>query len=237
MQESRQRPSGAPEVKILSEREIQDRLYGGYLGRRRSSQTAGRAAPTRTTGTRPAPTEGAPESLRRESQWTGSEILSHELERLRAELITLRREKEKLATTLDHLSRSAQPIEAQVHRAPAPSAASWLGKLTAVVILLAAGGYAVNDRLQALPATGDATPFTVQAAVYDTRIPAQLAVQFLENLSYGAFLVEVPRKDGRVRYRVCVGSYVTKEEAATERLRLVGDPRFEYFKDAFVRLR
>ena len=103
---------------------------------------------------------------------------------------------------------------------------------------MGSGGYLIGGRLlQASPATGDPTPFTVQAAVYDTLVPAQLAVQFLENLSYGAFVVELPRKDGRSRYRVCVGSYVSKGEAVLERLRLVGDPRFVYFKDAFVRLR
>lgn len=205
MKENHQRPSGPSEVKILSEREIQSKLYGGYLSRRLP-----------------------------ESQWTGSEILTQELERLRTELISLRQEKEKLATTLSRL----KPRQEVVHHAPVPSAAGWLGKLAAAALVLAAGGYVVNDRLQALPATGDPTPFTVQAAVYDTQVPAQLAVQFLEGLSYGAFVVEVPRKkDGRVRYRVCVGSYVTKDEADMERLRLVGDPRFGYFKDAFVRLR
>lgn len=214
-----------PEVKILSEQEIQNKLYGGYLGRRGGSRTAGRAAPTRTTaGTRPSSPE---------SQWTGSEILTQELERLRTELISLRQEKEKLASTLGHM----KPPPEVVRRAQVSSAAGWMGKLAAVALVLAAGGYAVTDRLQALPATGDATPFTVQAAVYDAPVPAQLAVQFLGNLSYGAFLVEVPRKDGRVRYRVCVGNYVTKDEADMERLRLLGDPRFGYFKDAFVRLR
>ena len=84
---------------------------------------------------------------------------------------------------------------------------------------------------------GDPTPFTVQTAVYDTLVPAQLAVQFLGEMSYGAFLVPVARKDGKMRYRICVGSYVTKDEADLERLRLVGDPRFGYFKDAFVRVR
>ena len=230
MKGNRQRPSEAPEVKILSEQEIQDRLYGDYLGRSRSSQTGGCAAPIRTTGMRSDPAE---------SQWSGSEILTHELERLRTELITLRQEKENLATALDRLNRSAQPIHVPEDRStPHRSAADWLGKLAAVAVLLGLSGYGITGRLlQASPAAGDPTPFTVQAAVYDARVPAQLVVQFLENLSYRAFMVEVPRKDGRIRYRVCVGSYVTKDEANLERQRLVGDTRFDSFKDAFVRVR
>ncbi|MBI3322795.1 MAG: hypothetical protein HYZ94_03845 [Candidatus Omnitrophica bacterium] len=236
MKESRQASSGAPEVKILSEREIQDKLYGGY--RRRSIPPPVSDPPTRTTGTGPSAEE---------SRWTGSEILTQELERLRTELISLRAEKDKLALTLHQLSRSAQSVppapqqhpQEFVYRAPARPASIWLAKFVAVGIALgAAGYYGISGQiLQASPAGGDPAPFTVQAAVYDTRVPAQLAEQFLENLTYGAFLVEIPRKDGRPRYRVCVGSYVTKGEAEMERLRLVGDPRFKYFKDAFVRLR
>ena len=68
MKGTRQRPSGAPEVKILSEREIQSKLYGSYL-------------PTRTTGA----------SVRPQSPWTGSEILTGELEmRVGYETYTLR---------------------------------------------------------------------------------------------------------------------------------------------------
>ncbi len=231
MSENLQRPAGAPDVRTLSEREIQHRLYGGYLGRR-SGHAASRAVPTHTSGSRPGAAEPP--------QWTGSEILTGELERLRSELITLRQEKEKLATTLQQMGAPAREFVRveEVHRAPVRTGAGWLGKLAAVAVLLGAGGYGISGRiLQASPAAGDPTPFTVQAAVYDTLVPAQLAVQFLGEMSYGAFLVPVTRKDGRVRYRICVGSYVTKDEADLERLRLLGDPRFGYFKDAFVRVR
>lgn len=236
MKEGHQRPSGGPEVKILSEQEIQDRLYGGYLGRRRSGPTASRILPTRTMGPRP----GDPEV-----PWTGSGILTGELERIRAELIALREQKEQLATALEQLSPSSQSVRAsevrpapKVHRAAPRPTAGWLGKLAAIAALLGAGGYLAGGRLlQASPARGDPTPFTVQVAVYDTLVPAQLAVQFLEGMSYEAYLVQVPRKDGSVRYRICMGRYVTRNEAGLERLRLVGDPRFGYFKDAFVRAR
>lgn len=222
--------SGAPEVRTLSEQEIQDKLYGGYLGSRRGRRAAAGIAPTRTLGTRP----GDPET-----PWTGSGILTGELERLRSELIALREQKEQLATALQQLNRSAGSVRTpEAHEAAARPAAGWLSRLAALAVLLVGGGYLVGERLlQASPAMGDPTPFTVQVAVYDTRVPAQLAVQFLEGMSYGAFLVEVPRRDGKVRYRICMGSYVTKNEAEMERLRLVGDPRFGYFKDAFVRVR
>lgn len=223
MKQGTQRPEEARVVKTLSEREIQDKLYGGYLGRRKPPQTGAKAAPTLTVGTPPR---------MEESPWTGSEILASEMDRLRSELITLREEKEKLAVTLDQMNRSVSRV------APTSSASGWLGKITGLVLLMAASGYLASGRLlQASPAAGDPTPFTVQAAVYDSLVPAQLAVQYLDGMSYGAFLVQVPRKDGRVRYRICVGTFVTKDEADLERLRLVGDPRFGYFKDAFVRLR
>lgn len=254
MREGHPRAPGAPEVRTLSEREIQDRLYGGYLGARRGRAEADGVAPTRTVGTRP----GEPES-----PWTGSGILTGELDRLRSELIVLREQKEQMATALRQLSRSSGPGRTPEARGAAartalhgsqcpippagadtarlnngPSVARWVGRLAAVALLVGAGGYLAGGRLlQASPAAGDPTPFTVQVAVYDTRVPAQLAVQFLEGMSYGAFLVEVPRKDGKVRYRICMGTYVTKDEAEMERLRLLGDPRFSYFKDAFVRVR
>ena len=246
MKNATKSPQGAPEVKILSESEIQDKLYGGYLGRRKKAAAAKaeeNAGVTRTVGTRQA---AAPEA-----GWTGSEILSGELERLRNELVSLRQEKDRLAVTLDQLNRSArvappsvvsparESVEAIVHKAsPRLSAGGWFGRLAIFAVVVGVSGYFAGGQiLQASPAAGDPTPFTVQTAVYDTAVPAKLAVQFLDEMSYKAYLVPVLRKDGNTRYRICVGNYVTRDEADLERLRLVGDPRFKYFKDAFVRVR
>lgn len=243
MKNATKSPQGAPEVKILSETEIQDKLYGGYLGRRKKEAAAKaeeNGGVTRTVGTRQA---AAPEA-----GWTGSEILSGELERLRNELVSLRQEKDRLAVTLDQLSRSARVVppaaketaDVIVHRASSqPVSGRWFGRLAifAAITLGVSGYFAGGQMLQASPAAGDPTPFTVQSAVYDTVVPAQLAVQFLGEMSYKAYMVPVARKGGKTRYRICVGNYVTRDEADLERLRLVGDPRFKYFKDAFVRVR
>ncbi len=194
-------------VQALSESEIQEKLYGTYLGRKKNFS----------------------------GEWTGSEILTGELNRLRSELVSLRKEKEQLASQLEGLSRRAP-------ERPGSSADSgafpWVGRWVTVLLLLGLVGYFGVKRLQASPVpAGEPTPYTLQVAVYDIHPMAEETVEFLKQLQYDAFLVKMPRQDGRMRYRVYVGSFVTKREADLEKMRLAGDPRFRNFKDAFVRFR
>lgn len=199
----------------LSESEIQDRLYGPYFGRKR--------APVQ------AQTRSSPSA---DSAWTGSEILTGELRRLRSELISLRQEKERLAVRLERASRVAPAPEKT-----GPGIGSWIGKILAFFLLFGTFGYLSNAALQASPSRGDFTPYTVQVAVYNGRMMADQAQKLLQELGYQAFVVEMPRMGGTVRYRVYVGSFVTKEEAARESKRLEADTRFRDFKDAFVLIR
>ena len=220
--------SGLTEARVLSEAEIQERLYGSYLGSRRSPgkfiEQAPPPGPPSTTSGRladPGPT------------WTGSEILTGELKRLRSELILLRQEKERLVAQLDQIGRSQEVV----YSTPVKNS-GYLSRLMAVFLLLGMAGYLIGMRvLQASPAMGDSTPYTVQVAVYDVKGLAERACNTLQELGYQAFLAELPRSNGRLRYRVYVGSFVTKEEANQESLRLAGDPRFRDFKDAFVLIR
>lgn len=202
-------------VKVLSESEIQDRLYGDYVGRRREPK------PTVTiSAARPTPQPGA-----ESTPWTGTEILSQELLHLRRELLTLRQERERLEKELSRRSSS-----------PAQSGPIWnlLGKGVGFFLLLGLIGYPLGVRLlQASPTGPEPSPYTVQVAVYDLRPAAERALTYLKDLGYPAFLVELPRRDGRLRYRIYVGQFVTKEEGSLEQERLTADPRF---KDAFVRI-
>ena len=187
-----------PAVRVLSESEIHDRLYGSYLGKKK------------------APTRSAPSP---DSAWTGSEILTGELQRLRSELISLRREKERLVVRLEQSK---------------PGIGGWIGKMFGFFLLLGVFGYLSGSALQASPSAGDFTPYTVQVAVYNGPVLADQARGLLKELGYDAFTAEMPRMDGKLRYRVYVGSFVTKEEAARESKRLAADTRFRDFKDAFV---
>ena len=197
-------------VRPLSEMEIQQRLYGNPMG--------GPKAPQRPAS----------------SPWTGSEILTAELTRLRSELISLRQEKEKLAVKLERAVRQVPPAARSV-----PKQGS--GRLKGFFLFLfLLGGicYWVGGAApQASPSAGDSTPYTVQVAVYNGRTMAGQAQGLLKELGYDAFLVSSPRLNGGERYRVYVGSFVTKEEAARESRRLAADSRFRTFKDAFVRVR
>ena len=211
-----------PGVKVLSESEIQQKLYGGYRAKR-------------------VQTPWSPPPPARNAEWSGQEILSGELQRLRSELIELRQEKDHLAQRLAQITPAFSPPQEQVVWI-SPSARrqgrNWGGRLVVALGVLGLVGYWMGGRiLQASPMAGDPTPYTVQAAVYDGKTPAHLAVDYLSGFSYPAFLMELPRKNRQTRYRVCVGNFVTKEEANLERLRLLGDPRFPHFKDAFVRVR
>jgi hypothetical protein len=189
-------------VKVLSELEIQKKLYGIYRDTKKSEVSS------------------SPE-------WTGSEILAGELNRLRSELVSLRKEKESLVSQLEE---HASPEESGAFR--------WVGRWMVVFLLLGLVGYFGVKKLQASPVPlGEPMPYTVQVAVYDIRPMAEETVEFLNHLQYQAFLVEMPRQDGRMQYRVYMGSFVTKSEADLERMRLAGDPRFRDFKDAFVRYR
>ncbi|MBI3317713.1 MAG: SPOR domain-containing protein [Candidatus Omnitrophica bacterium] len=198
------------EVKALTETEIQDRLYGHYLGKRK---TLGQAVSS------PDP------------EWTGAQILSGEVKRLREELIALRKEHESLRYRL----RSR----------PAPLAVkeknSWgsLGAFLGCAIIVGVAGFLLffSQRLQASPVSGEGTPFTVQVAIFDSQPPAQRALSNLLSLGYEAFLVERPWRSGKSRWRIYVGSFVTRQEADQERTRLAGDPNLGSFSDAFVRLR
>ena len=200
-------------VRRLSESEIQDRLYGSYLGKRR-------VVPPK------------PQQVRSEAEWTGSEILSGELRRLRSELISLRQEKEQLSVRLEQVNRTASSGKSGF------GIGRWITRSVSAILLIGAVGYLVGGRvLQASPAMGDATPYTVQVAVYNGRQMAEQAERFLKELGYDAFLAEIPRGRSNSRYRIYVGSFVTKAEASRESQRLAGDTRFQDFKDAFVLVR
>lgn len=222
------------EVKALTETEIQDRLYGGYRNRPRARRLSPSPAeaPALPPGP-PAPARPAA-GAGNERVWTGSEILSGELKRLRSELISLRREKEELAGRLQKIAQA----KTEGRTSGSPSRGGWLGRVLAFLVIVAGGAVPMGARfLQASPAPGEPTPYTVQVAVYDVRPVADRAMEHLRGLGYPAFLAQVRRADGRPRYRVYVGSFVTKEEARQEHLRLAADPRFEEFKDAFVLVR
>lgn len=197
-------------VRVLAENEIQERLYGPYLGRR--SNPAAPSSP----------------AVSSETVWTGSQILTGEVQRLRSELISLRQEKEQLAA---HLRK--------MHSSSAGSGVGWIGRWLGILLLSGVAGYWISGgMLQAAPPGGwEATPYTVQVAVYDGPVMATRTEALLRELGYDAFLVEHPRGNGQVRYRVYVGSFVTKEEARMESNRLTADPRFRDFKDAFVLVR
>jgi hypothetical protein len=199
-----------PIVRVLSESEIHERLYGSYFGRKK------------------APTQSSPSP---DSSWTGSEILTGELQRLRSELISLRREKERLVIRLERASLPVPAAKAE------PGIGGWIGKMFGFFLLLGIFGYLSGTALQASPSAGDFTPYTVQVAVYNGPVLAGQARGLLKELGYDAFVAEMPRLDGKLRYRVYVGSFVTKEEAARESKRLEADPRFQDFKDAFVLIR
>ncbi|MBI3333271.1 MAG: SPOR domain-containing protein [Candidatus Omnitrophica bacterium] len=201
---SQAQPSGG--LKILKESEIQDRLYGQYLGRKRKE------APLVQPAAGSAP------------EWTGREILEGEMMRLRTELISLRKEREDL------LSRLTSPQESR-SRGPILSLAKWVG----LSVLLALLGYPLGARMiqAASPPMAEPTPYTVQVAVYDVRPMAERMQEYLQGLGYTAFLSGLPNRYGKVRYRIYVGRFVTREEAELERIRLTSDPRFS---DAFVKL-
>jgi len=207
-------------VRRLSESEIQDRLYGTYTGRKR----------------RVPPPATVPASTPAEPVWTGSEILGGELQRLRSELISLRREKDHLAARLQQVQILPAPVVA-VSKTP-PGRVRWIGRVFGLVLLVGVYGYLAGARaLQASPSGGDFTPYTVQVAVYNGRETASRARGLLNELGYDAFLVEMPRAGGVTRYRVYVGRFVTKQEATQEAQRLGADTRFQDFKDAFVLIR
>ena len=212
-------------VRRLSESEIQDRLYGSYRVKKR-------VVPPPVL---PALSALVPPKLQRaktEAEWTGSEILSGELQRLRSELISLRQEKEQLSVRLEKVSRIVPSEKSGL------GIGRWIARSVGVLLLIGAVGYLAGGRaLQASPAMGDPTPYTLQVAVYNGRQMAEQAERFLKELGYDAFLAEIPRGGSNSRYRIYVGSFVTKEEAGRESQRLAGDTRVQDFKDAFVLVR
>ena len=213
-------------VKILTEREIQERLYGETMDRRTTIQ--GDVLPQ---------IDGESESAW-DSKWTGAEILASELKRLRRDLIALRQERERLALELEQHIHSCQTapggagIEVQLDSKK--SAWNFLKKLLVVFMLAACVGMPLGFQfLQASPAVNEPSPYTIQVAVYDVKGAADRALIRLQELGYPAFFVEYPRYSGKLRYRIYVGRFITKAEAQLERERLTADPRFS---DAFVRL-
>ena len=206
-------------IRTLSESEIQKRLYGVAQG-----QTS-----------RPVRMPAHPLGTAEDSSWTGSEILMGEVQRLRLELVAIRQEKVRLAEQIEHVQRLPEPLGSSEDIRPGTGI--W-GRLLGLALLLGMTTYLMGGHLlQASPSGAETTPFTVQVAVYDVQRMAQQAGGFLGNLGYKAFVVQTTRRNGLPRYQVCVGSFVTKEESAQELQRLAADPRFQDFKDAFVRIR
>ena len=214
-------------VKILTEKEIQERLYGGYLDRQKTTHM--RTAPSKTQ-----------EELESawDSEWTGAEILASELKRLRNDLVALRQERERLGAELEQHIHSCQNSPGiswtGIQGPPKKSTWDFLKRLIVALILMACIGMPVGFQfLQASPVGSEPSPYTIQVAVYDVKAAADQALIRLQELGYPAFFVEFPRHNGRPRYRIYVGRFVTKTEAELERERLTTDPRFS---DAFVRL-
>lgn len=199
---------GQEGIKALTESEIQERLYGPYLGRRKKGEAS--------------PAAFVPEP----SEWTGSEILSAELSRLRKELISLRTEKEHLWKEFSQ--RKKEPPAFLSGRR-----GGFWGGLAVVALFLCIGAPVGSRFLQASPGGMEPAPFTIQVAVYDLKAPAERALALLEELGYPAFLVETQRSNGTSRYRIYVGRFVTKLEAEQHKDRLIQDSRFS---DAFVRV-
>lgn len=199
--------SQEPMVKTLSEREIQDRLYGLYLNRRPENPPREKpaAVPTRSP----------------DVDWTGAEILQGELAHLRSELIVLRKERDRLIQEMD--------------RSSPKSPRTFLWKRVGILLLILSAGYPLGAKfLSASPAAMEPTPYTIQVAVYEARSIAEQALQLLRELDCPAFLVESVSRSGKKQFRIYVGQFVTKTEAQIEKDRLLSDPRFA---DAFVRIR
>ena len=214
--------SKSPEVRVLSETEIQTRLYGRYQGWRR----AGVSSSSPVSAPAMAPAEPSPS-------------FSVEVIRLQLELTALRQEREILQAKLQEVSTCSASSSPVVTSSQGQGSSPRWVRVFGILLLLGIAGYLGGVRmLQASPSlVGDAAPYTVQVAVYDAQGPAQRSVQNLRRLQYDAFLVDWPRMDGRPSYRVYVGSFVTKEEADLEETRLAQDARIRDFKDAFVRFR
>lgn len=145
-----------------------------------------------------------------------------------AELSTLRRERESLATELTR--QRASPAKPPRWSAPK----SWV---TVGMLLVASAALAALCRtvvLEAQPPLLGGTPgalYSVQVGVYDVK---PLAEQFLEALSregYPAFLVEGATRRGTPRYRVYVGRFASKMEAHVELELLKLNPRMQ---DSFI---
>ncbi len=213
MNPSSQEPS-SQSVKVLTESEIQQRLYGKYLRTKEKE-----ILPVRES------------VLESEPKWTGAEILAGELKTLRQELISLRQERELLEQQLKQHVTKELPLASQELE---PAGWHRIGKFLSIVVLLAAVAYPVGMRmLVASPlGTPDPSPYTVQVAVYDVKPVAQHSMGYLQALGYPAFLMDIPRVDGKSQYRLYLGRFVTKQEAEMARRKLAADPRFT---DSFVR--
>ena len=200
-------PTPSPQFQPLTESQIQDRLYGEYhTGRRRSTQTRGPSPNAHTQAVLP-PVE-APKNVvapPTEPVWTGQEILTRELERLGAELSTLRRERESLATELTR--RRASPATPRRWVVPR----SWV---TVGMLLVASG-----------------TLYSVQVGVYDIKPSAERFLETLSREGYTAFLMEGTTRRGIPRYRVYVGRFASKVEAQVELDLLKLNPRLQ---DSFI---
>ncbi|MCM8811847.1 MAG: SPOR domain-containing protein [Candidatus Omnitrophica bacterium] len=231
-------------MKVLTEAEIQARLYGGYRRGASSSrmvaQDAGavrKETPWRQMGTTTSFLQGS----KPDSKWTGTEILASELDRLRSELIVLRQERERLEEAMIRQRKMIEtplPERASSH-SDDPGAGRWKKLFGGVFVFLVLGvilGYPAGVQfLQASPILfQEASPYTVQVVVYDVRPMADQVLAYLQEIGYPAFVVETKRRNGKPRYVVCVGQFVSRDEAVLEKKRLVEDPRFS---DAFVKLR
>ena len=189
-------PSPAHGVKVLSEDEIQERLYGHYLGRR-------------------VPQKELPQRrVSLDVEWTGAEILGGELHRLRSELIALREEKEKL---LKELSRPAQA---------SPSAFPWkrLGVFVlAVLIASPVGARFLGASPGASEPTPYTVQVAVYDGRFLAERALQFLreLDYPAFLVEGA-----SRGGTRRHFRIYVGKFVTKAEAHRERERLISDARF-----------
>lgn len=235
------------DIKVLTEKEIQEKLYGDYVRPPEDSRIAAQRK--------------AREQLAKEkdAEYLKRKGVEEELEKLRAELEQTQREISRISKEKRSLERSLSKVmsekEAELHARPKVTIASSrtifnvavkiiITLLMLLVIVVASVKLislrANRGQIKQEPAIiGErelALPYTIQVCVYEKKDEAESLVSDLEKKGYPAWLVSRTSPKGKIYHNIYIGRFATKKEASNFLDSVKDKEIFKEFKDSFVKL-
>lgn len=251
----RKRPE--EDLRVISEKEIQQRLYGSYLKPEEDKGAAERESRER------AEKAAEEELLKKKESEEEAARLRAELDRTKKVLVKTDGEKRVLLEKLSGALVAKEPKEPQVATRPKFRIRSTttlfnvspkivIPFLVLLIVVLALFRWIHQEERRStvtVPASTTSSttssttrkelkkPYTIQICVYEKKDDAQNLVSGLKKKGYPAWLISRTSPKGRLYYNIYIGQFARLEDATKFLKELKTKEEFKEFEDSFIRKR